>query len=293
MSVNVPQHFAPQYATNIQTLLQQQGSRLRDKVMTGPQKGEAGSPVDQVGSINMLPVTTRFSPMGRVDAPLDRRWVFPNDFELPQLVDSFDKLKLLIDPTSTYVTNAVYAAGREFDKAILNAMNVTNYTGKTSSTNAIALPSAQKIAVNFGASGNTALTVAKLKEAKKKIMAADVNLDADPLTCAITAADHDSLLSEAQVISTDYNDRPVLVEGRVIRFLGIDLVHTELVETSGGNRLVPVWAKSGVYLGIWEDIMTDISQRKDISSLPWQAYVKISIGATRLEEKKVVQITCA
>jgi hypothetical protein len=48
-----------------------------------------------------------------------------------------------------------------------------------------------------------------------------------------------------------------------------------------------------MYLGLWNDMEVDISQRKDLSSLPWQAYLKMSAGATRLEEGKIVEIKCA
>lgn len=293
MANPIPSHFAEQFATNIQLLLQQKGSRLRDKVMSGPHVGKQASPVDQVGAIEMQDVTTRFAPMGRVDAPLDRRWVYPSDADLPQLIDSFDKLRLLIDPSSTYVQNAVYAAGRKIDKTILGGFNGTNQTGETGAT-AVTLPSAQKIAVGFGASsGNTGLTVAKLREAKRILMAADVDLEADPLYCAVNATEHDSLLGEAQIISTDYNDQAVLVEGRLMRFLGINFVHTELITTNGSSQyLVPVWAKSGLYLGVWGDVATSISVRHDLQGEPWQAYVKMTVGGTRLEEKKCVQITC-
>ena len=54
--------------------------------------------------------------------------------------------------------------------------------------------------------------------------------------------------------------------------------------------MVPVWAKSGAYLGVWEDMVTNISQRNDLRSIPYQAYNKLDVGGTRLEEKKVVQI---
>lgn len=293
MSVNIPTHFVQQFATNIQLLLQQKGSKLRSTVSTGTHIGKQASPVDQVGAVEMQPVTGRFGAMGRVDAALDRRWVFPSDFDLPQLIDSYDKLRLLIDPTSSYVQNAVYAAGRQMDKLILAAINGTNQTGETGST-ATVLPSAQKVAVNFGASANTGLTVAKLREAKRILMAADLDLD-DPMNtlyCVVKAKQHDNLLAEAQVISTDFNDKPVLVEGKIMRFLGINFIHSELVENST-NDLVPVYAKSGVYLGLWNDIQTDIDRRKDIQSLPWQAYVYMTAGATRLEEEKVVQVSCA
>jgi hypothetical protein len=138
------------------------------------------------------------------------------------------------------------------------------------------------------------LTVAKLREAKRILMAADLDLD-DPmnvLTCAVGATQHDNLLAEAQVISLDFNEKPVLMEGKIVRFLGINFVHTELLESSSGDKLIPVWAKSGMHLGLWNDITTDISERKDLQGLPWQAYVYMSAGATRIEEEKVVQIAC-
>jgi hypothetical protein len=291
MSVNLPSHYVQQYATNIQLLLQQKGSRLSGAVTMGSHVGKQASPVDQIGSVEMIAPAGRFSPMGRVDAAVDRRWVFPSDYELPQLIDSFDKLRLLTDPQSSYVQNAVYAAGRKRDALIIAAINGTAKTGESGGTS-VSLPAAQKVAVGFGAASDVGLTVAKLREAKKKLMAADVDLENDPMFCAINATAHDNLLAEAQVISTDFNDKPVLVEGRIMRFLGINFIHTELLESSSGDTLVPVWVKSGVYLGSWNEMGTDISKRNDLSGLPWQAVVSMTAGATRLEEEKVVQIAC-
>lgn len=293
MSVNLTTAFAQQFATNIQLLLQQKGSKVRGSVTTGSHIGKQASPVDQIGSISMNLVTGRFEAMGRVDALIDRRWVFPSDYDLPQLIDSFDKLRLLVDPTSAYVQNAVFAAGRQMDSLILAALNGTSKTGETGSTSTT-LASTQKVSVSFGASGSVGLTVAKLREARRILMANNLDMEAEQIYCVVKAKQHDNLLAEAQVISSDFNgDKPVLMEGRIQRFLGINFIHSELLEASGSSDLVPVYAKSGVYLGLWNDIVTDISQRKDIQGLPWQAYVYMTAGATRLEEKKVVQITCA
>jgi hypothetical protein len=293
MSVNIPNLYVQQFATTVQLLLQQKGSKLRQSVMSGTHVGKQASPVDQIGSVDMVPVTGRFQPMGRVDAAVDRRWVFPSDFDLPQLLDSFDKLRLLIDPTSSYVQNAVYAAGRQIDKLIISAINGANYTG-VNGTTSIAFPSGQQIAANFGASGNVGLTVSKLREARRILMAGNLDLD-DPMNqlyAPIGAQQHDNLLAEAQVINMDYNDRPVLVEGKITRFLGINFIHTELNQVSGSSTLVPVYAKSGMYLGIWGDISTSISKRNDLQGEPYQAYAYLTAGATRLEEKKIVQIAC-
>ena len=121
MSLNIPTHFAQQFAMNITLLLQQKNSRLRGKVMEGSHFGKQASPVDQYGLVEMQDVTTRFGEMGRVDAPTERRWVLPTDSDLPQLIDTFDKLRLLTDPSSMYVQNAVQAANRRVDKHIISA----------------------------------------------------------------------------------------------------------------------------------------------------------------------------
>lgn len=297
MSINIPTHYAQQFATNIQLLLQQKGSRLRSAVSTGQHVGSQASPVDQVGSVEMQAVTTRFGAMGRVDASTDRRWVYPNDFDLPQLIDSYDKLRLLTDPQSAYVQNAVNAAGRKMDALILAAAIGSAKTGVAGGTTT-ALPTAQKIVVGHGASGDVGLTVAKLREAKRLLMAADVDLETDELYLPLGATQHDNLLAEVQITSSDFNggDMPVLKEGKIARFLGINFIHTELAaataQQASGDVLLACWAKSGMHLGVWNDITTSISKRNDLSGEPWQSYVYMTAGATRLEEEKVVQIAC-
>lgn len=293
MSVNLPTHYVMQFATTIQLLLQQRGSKLRPYVTTGSYVGKQASPVDQIGAVEMQERTSRFQPMGRVDAPTDRRWVFPRDFDLPQLIDNIDKLRMLTDPESAFVQNAVFAAGRKFDDLIIEAFFGTAKTGEQGAIST-PFPLSQQVAVNHGASSNTGLTVAKLREAKRILMANEVDLEMERIACVVTAKQHDNLLAEAQVISTEFNERPVLVDGKVTRFLGIDIIHCERLTTDSNNyRRVPIWASSGMHLGVWEDITTDISQRKDLQGLPWQAYVTMTAGATRLEEKKVVEVKCA
>lgn len=293
MSINIPSLFARQYATNIQLLLQQMGSKLRGTVTEGHYKGSQASPVDQVGSVSMVPVTQRFAPMGRVDATVDRRWVFPSDFDLPQMVDRFDKLRLLTDPESVYVQNAVFAAGREIDKAIITAFQATAKTGINGGTNT-SFTSDNEIDVSEGGT-NSRLNVAKLLAVKELARANHVDLERDPLYLGLTAKDESALLQEIQIVSSDFNrqDKPVLVDGVITKFLGINFVYCEQIEATaaGTNEVdVPVWAKSGMHLGIWNDITTSVSQRHDVQGEPFQSYVYLTIGATRIEEDKIYNI---
>ena len=295
MSVNITTFYTQQYAKILNQLAQQEGSRLRSAVTEQMYVGKAGSPVEQVGAIAMLPVNSRYAPMGRVDATTDRRWVYPSDFELPQLLDSFDQLRLLIDPKSKFVKNALDAAGRQMDDLIISALGGTAKTGETGGTSTT-FPSGQVVGVNQGAAAATGLTVAKLREAKRILLTNEaITMDSPEIYCAAGSKQLDNLMAEAQVISTDFNNTPVLVDGVLKRFLGINFIHTERLGTgtddqSGTSTPCYVWQKQGMHLGLWNDITTDVSQRKDLSSLPWQAYVYMTAGATRLEEKRVCKI---
>lgn len=296
MADNIPLFYVQQFSTNIQLLLQQADSRLSSAVMSGSHVGASASPVDQIGAIEAEKVVTRFEPMRRIDPPTARRWAAPSDYDLNQMIDSFDKLRLVTDPSSKYVQNAVNALNRAKDREIIAALFGSAMTGNEGNTPQAFL-TAQQVAVATGASAATGLNVAKLKAAKKILMANEVDIKTDPLFCAITSKQHDDLLSEAQIIDTDYNDKPVLVEGIITRFLGINFIHTELLnsgtdDASGTSTLVPIWAKSGMYLGLWNDIETDVSIRKDIRGLPYQAYAKGSFGATRTDEKRVIEVFC-
>lgn len=289
MSFNVTTHFVQQYTTNIQLLLQQKGSKLRDAVMTNSYVGKAAKAVEQIGAVNPVKNQGRHSDTPLISTPADARWVFPNDYDWADLIDDQDKLRMLIDPTSSYVQNGVYALGRAQDAEILEAFFGTAKTGENGSTST-SFDSNQVVAVGTGSSSATGLNIAKLRAAKKLLMANNVDIENDPLYCAITAADHDALLNEAQVISMDYNAKPVLVDGRVTSFMGFNFIHTELINTdASGYKRLPVWAKSGMHLGMWNDIKTSVDRRADKRN-SYQVYVTGTYGATRLEEKKIVEI---
>lgn len=291
MSVNLPTHYVMQFSSNINLLLQQKGSKLRGTVTQGAYVGKAASPVDQFGKIEATRVTSRFGAMGRVDAPTDRRWVYPVDYDLPQLIDQFDKLRMLTDPESTYVTNALFAMGRKMDYEICTAFTGTAKTGEQGATST-SFTSGNEVDVATGGA-NSKLNVAKIRQVKKLMMANHIDFDVEEAYIGITADDHDALLGEIQIVSKDFNDAPVLVNGKVAEFLGFRFVHCELIETAlaGTNEVtLPVWVKSGMHLGMWNDITTSISKRNDLQGEPWQAYCFGTFGATRLEENKVYAI---
>lgn len=293
MSDQIPTHYAQQYGNNIELLLQQKGSKLSGRVMPMSITGaKSGVPVEQIGAVTATKRTTRYPPLAPANTPHLRPWVYPSDYDWNDLIDSIDKLRTIVDPQSAYAQNGAYAMGRAQDDEIITAYFGDRKTGVEGGTTTTFASESSEVAVNFGASGNVGLTVAKLREAKRLLMAAEVDIENDPLYCVVTAKQHDNLLAEFQVISLDFNEKPVMVEGKVTRFLGFEIVHTERIKTVT-YREVPAYAKSGMVLATWNNITTDISQRKDLAGLPMQVYVYGTFGSTRVEGPKVRRILCA
>lgn len=294
MSENLYKLWTEQFSTNLELKLQQVGSKLRDRVSTGQHTGRQASPVQEVGAVALRTPTGRFTPIQRVDADFVRRWVFPQDGELPQLIDTFDQLKTIVDPKSAYVQNAANAVGRAYDDAIIASAFATSYIGRdaaglTTETFDEALYS---VDVDFSGTGS-GLTVAKLIEAKRILRHNHVDPETDQITLVIGSKQESDLLNQTQVVSTDFNDKPTLVDGRVTRFLGFDIVVSERLTTASNVRSIIAFAKSGLYLGTWKEQQNDVTQRKDLSGLPWQLYTSVSFGATRLQQGRVIEIECA
>ena len=287
MSFQVSTAFVQQYTTNVGLLLQQRGSKLRDAVTVGSYTGKAAKAVEQIGAVTAQARTSRHADTPLISTPHDARWVFPTDYEWADMIDDQDKLRMLIDPTSPYAVNGAYALGRAMDDLIITAALGTSMTGENGSTSTSFATATQQIAV-----GGTGLTIAKLRQARRILMGNEVDVAMDPLYIAVTATQLDELLGTTEVTSSDYNTVKTLVSGDIDTFLGFKFIQCERLDTDGsGDRRCIAWAKSGMHLVMWNDITTKISERAD-KSYATQVYVKGTFGATRTEEKKVVEIIC-
>ena len=289
MSTEVNKAFVNKYRSNFIHLAQQKGSRLRNFVRVNEGVVGKADHHDRLGSTAAQKMTSRHADTPLISTPHSRRKVVMEDYNWADLVDKADKIKMLSDPGSEYMTAGVWAMGRTIDDLILAAMtgNATSVSS-TDATSSVALPSAQKIA-----HGSAGMTMAKLREARKILRAADIDQDED-LYLAISADKIDDLFAESgtPIISVDYNEKKPLVEGSISYFMGFNLIHTErLGNDSNDNQQVMAWAKSGVGLSVGQNIETKISERPD-KNYSMQVYAQMSLGATRIQDNHVVEIAC-
>ena len=290
------QLYTTQFSTNIELLLQQKRSMLRGKLREGFHVGKMASPINQVGYLSAKSPAGRGSPLQLQYADFYRRWVFPQDVEIPQIVDNFDIIRTEVgNPQSALVETATAAIGRAWDDAVIAAQSGTAYTGQDANglTSETFNTTNFQIASTFGSSSASGLTVAKIIETRRILRHYHNDLETDPAVLVIGSQQESDLLNQVQVVSTEFNDRPVLVDGRITRFLNFEIVYSERLATASSVRTTFAFVKSGMYLGIWRDMYNKISQRDDLSSLPWQIYTSSSYGSTRLQPGKVIEILCS
>jgi hypothetical protein len=273
--------FVKQFGSTIELLVQQQGSKLRDAVRV--ESGVTGEQAyfDQVAATTAVLKTTRNSDTPLVKSDNRRRSVVLLDYEWADLVDDQDQLKMIVDPENPYARNASWALGRSIDDNLITAFNSAALTDKTGSTST-PLPASQVIV-----DGGTGLTIDKLRSTKQ-IMDLD-DVPEDERYIVVSPVQLTNLLETAEVTSADFNTVRALVMGQLNTYLGFQFIVSTRLPITGDIRSAFAWRRDGMLLAQAKEITTRIEERPD-KSYATQVYLCMSVGATRMEEEKVVQI---
>lgn len=307
MSFQVTTAMVNQFNANVFHLSQQKGSRLAGLVRVESQKAESAF-YDRIGSVSAQKKVGRHSETTYQDVPHSRRMIALEDYFFADLVDKEDKLRLIMSPESEYAKAAANALGRAKDDVIIAAALGSAYSGKAGAT-AVALPSTQKIVATDGATaGGTGLNVLTLRLVKKKFNKNEV--DTQGLVMVVSAEQLDDLLGETTVTSSDYAAVKALVDGDVNSFMGFKFIRSERLPVLAGtvsftvadgtygsgagtstanSRRCFAFQKDGLLLAMAQDVMSKIEPlpTKHYSN---QVYCSMGLGATRLEEEKVVEV---
>lgn len=298
MSTEITTAFVQEYTDGITLLAQQEMSRLRNEGVV-VDSGVVGKSVymDQIGVRGrMQNMTTRHGDTVQTDTPHSRRKIDLIDKTTVEYLDIFDKVRVLNQPDSSYVRVMSAQVGREIDHIIYDAAIGTSYTGEAGGTS-VTLPSSQIVAVDshaYGAgSGNAGLTVSKLIEANNILKKNEALSNGEMARIIVNADAISDLLQTVEVTSAEYNQVRALQNGEIDVFMGFKFIHTEIVKADANSYdQIVCYTDNAVGLGIGMEPQGRISERPDKNYL-WQIWYGMSMGATRLEEKRVVKILCA
>tara|TARA_R100001377_G_C3194989_1_gene112376 strand:+ start:15678 stop:16553 length:876 start_codon:yes stop_codon:yes gene_type:complete len=288
MSSQITTAFVEQYSANVQMLSQQMGSQLRSAVDVETITGKNAF-FEQIGSVAAQLKTTRHADTPQIDTPHARRRVSLEDYVFADLIDDIDKVRMLIDPTSSYAKAAAAAMNRSIDDVVISALGGAAFTGTTGSTST-ALPAVSKFATSNQSDG---LTIAKLLAAKKRFDEKDVDPSISRyIVCGPQQIS--DLLNTTEIKNSDFNTVKALAQGQVDSFLGFKFITSNRLKLDGTNtddRLAYAFTQDAIKLAIGKDVQSKIDERSD-KNYSTQVYYCMSIGATRMEEEKVFQIPC-
>ena len=315
MSANAALLLSYKYDQVIRMQAQQRQSALEMAVLRSPSDGERMRHT-LVGKVTPTQVTGRnvLTPLTAV--PLDDRWSVTQQWVAADLIDEFDKLRTtLTDVNSAYIRGITAGMNRTKDVLILAAASGTAVTGQTG-TGTQTLPTSQKVVADGSVSGgiaahyfdegkgsgNVGLTYYKLLVAKM-LLEQQYGQDAvGKIHCAVTAQEKNTLVASTKLSSQLFvpGEAVMFMNNQVPSYLGVNfhLVADEMLLTGtttpgdgGTNRFIYVWYEDGIALDINEDLIVRIDQRVDMN-MAWQPYARWMMGAVRLDDKAVVQISC-
>ncbi len=298
-------HFIQTYRDNVMMVAQQMRGRIRPAVTSVPASGESVRASDLVGTIKAVrtgPVELR-----NINNPPTNsaRWlVFPNPVKSGQYITSAEKMQRAQDPTSIYVRGHTAAVVRIVDDIDMGIVENDDGTfsvgeggilgrasdGKTPGTAKVALP-----ASSYTASGGLGLTLAKLMGSKEELNSNEFGLDdMDKMYAAITPQQVTDLLSLADGNGESLNafQQMQLTSGKPTTLMGYEwIVTNRLPKDANGARMCPIWAKSNIIEGVWEDIHGDMWNDTNADNQPY-ARVQAFIDAVRVQDKGVHVLLC-
>jgi len=304
MSLQIPTAFVDQFKANIVMLSQQKQAKLRGCCRMEEVTGDTMY-VERIGPKDAVKITTRHADTPYSDADHTRRKLSMEDYDVPaDLIDKLDKLKMIIDPESSYVQNQTFSLNRAVDDVAIIALGATVYGGHTGGTTVLPYAVGECRVINSDgavvAAGTansdavqTPLSIAKLLTCKQLLDDAEID-DERQRYFLCNPYNINQLLNTTEVKSSDYNTVKALAQGQVDSFMGFKFIKSTRLETGVDTsaKACYAFAQGSIVLAIAQEptVSVDILPTKRNAV---QVYSTLSIGAVRVEGPAVVRIELA
>lgn len=291
--VEIPKHYVTTYRDNVALLVQQKRSRFEGTVNSySGYTGEKASPVHQFGQTAMRKLEGRHEDTPIMTVPRDRRWIFPEFFDWGDLIDSKDKMQMMIDPTSPLTMAGVAAANRKKDEVIIAAFFGDAKTGQNGGTN-VPFPGGSTNLVGTDVGGTASGVNFDKIVAGLELLGGAEDLEDDDnvqVYMGLNKKLNSMLLRQHEAASREFDKYGfVIQDGKVRQGLGVRFVHSEKFAVAANVVDLPMWTNTGMHLGFWEDMKVQAFLRSDKKNYP-QIMIDMACGASRLEESRVIKI---
>lgn len=304
--------YAQQFGLGIELLPQQMGSKLvqfADKHDLGGSEGKWVDYIEAVDETSAIKVKSgRNATTTNIGMEYSKRFIDAARYPVSTLTDNMDLVRSLNDPQNRITQVLMSAQGRKRDRIIISKLAGASRKRSGSfgsyTTTDVALPSTQKVAVNYHETtpANSNLTIGKLRRIRAIFTDNDVEVDGGGagLVYVGGASQQQALLRSSEATNIDTAAVKALVHGEIDTYMGFHFVWMG----TGPNTSDPM-------LPLASDIRTNyafpvggfacgeyaagrrvrVTERDDLQ-YSTQIFMDEDFGATRLIEKHVVEIKC-
>ena len=232
-----------------------------------PKYGKMGSSPRGASSSLVIPNGVDIS---RVNC-LIKDWTVRDD------IDDFDQMKTNVQERQYLTSSIGNAIGRRHDQAIIDELAATSVA-----------PSFTNIVPTAG----TNLTVDKLTRAAEILT--NNGVPTGKRTLIISASGMRSLLNQEKIGSGDYNTLKPLYDGKVVHYMGMDIIVIEDRPLEGGLPIATNIRSCFVYdyqaIGTADNGSPKIDTQYYLRDLSTTVLGKLTIGAKTIDEKGIVEI---
>lgn len=312
MSFQVTNSFVQEYRDNAVHLAQQGKSRLQNCVRRDPDVVGANYFFERIGATGVQWKTGRHTPTPLISTPQSRRRVTMTTAQWSDAIDNDDKKKTLVDLESNYMKAARMAFDRAKDQVIIAAGSGNSFSGQDGAT-AVTFPTSQIVAdtainnlntIEGGTDDGGHMSPQRMLKIGRAFALNDVDPDEERYLAVGGRQIWDDLLKYVQVTSADYNTIKAIAAGAVEQYAGFKMIMSNLLLLAGGtdcygnavtvftgatsgDRYCIAWTAEGIGLAMNEDVIAKVAEDPGLS-YALRPYMEMSLGATRIEEARVV-----
>lgn len=227
-------------------------------------------------------------------------WCKPRQIEQGTTVEKEDEIKRTISPQSIYVKGIAQSIMRGRRQIMLDSIfgpRLVGADGLQVATAYSATDGVNLVLKNFVRSGSAAdsgLTFDKIIKGRTLLVGSEVDITEEKLCLALTHKQEFDLYGMVQYLSKDFREKTVVDEKnkRVLNFLDIDFIRVnQLPLAEAGVRRIPLFCQSAMHYGDFAPLETQL-ERDPGQKYRLRPYGENWFGATRSEDRKVIEIRC-
>ncbi len=292
--------FTQQYSALVYKLSQQKGSKMQSRVRVETITNAKDAFFERLGNATVQKITTRHGDTPLNEQPHSRRKVTPADYNTATLLDTADRLKMLIDPRSPYAQQQAAALGRKKDDIIIEAalgdagtgvdgLTLVSFKDESISINGDGTPTTLGTLATAAGSGSVAdISLEKILLMMQIFNEEDVDPDI-PKHWMVHPKSIEDMLNLEKLTSADYVTVKNLQQGGIETFHGFSWFWSNRITKDAASETAYrsiAWAQDGLILAQAQEVMSRITERDD-KNYSIQVYSEMSMGAVRMEGAKV------